>query len=156
MEGLREICLAQWPDCRPSTYIASGNLIIDAADGAATLATDLGTKIKENYGIDIAILVLAESVFRMSVANCPFGEPQGKAVHGFFCYADAKIDPQKRDAFIAEGEGLLQDGKVIWLHTPQGIGKSKLAEKLGQVIGHVPTTARNMNTLRKIVEMLDA
>ena len=54
------------------------------------------------------------------------------------------------------GEGLVQDGLVVWLHTPQGISKSKLADNLGHVIGHVPTTARNLNTLRKLVEMLDA
>ncbi len=57
---------------------------------------------------------------------------------------------------MVAGEGVVQDGTVIWLHTPQGISNSRLGEKLGQVIGHVPTTARNLNTLRRLVEMLDA
>lgn len=155
MQGLRDICTALWPESAPKTYIASGNLIINAPDGATTLATDLGAAIKEVYGIDVPVLVLAERVFRKSVAGCPFGGAEGKGVHGFFCFTPAQIDPQKRDALMVAGEEILQDGSLIWLHTPQGISKSKLAEKLGQVIGHVPTTARNLNTLRKLVELLD-
>lgn len=155
MEGLRDICTALWPESQPKTLIASGNLIIKAPDSATTLATDLGAAIKEVYGIDVPVLMFAESVFRKSVAGCPFGNAEGKGVHGFFCFTPAQIDPQKRDALMDLDEGMTQDGNMIWLHTPQGISKSKLAEKLGQVIGHVPTTARNLNTLRRIVEMLD-
>ncbi len=36
-------------------------------------------------------------------------------------------------------------GKVAYLHTPDGFGTSKLAEKFDKGIG-VPNTARNWNT----------
>lgn len=156
MQGLRDICVALWPDSNPQTYIASGNLIFDAPDGASTLATDLGAAIKEVHGLDVPVLVIAEEVFRTSVAGCPFANEEGKGVHGFYCFTGPTVDMAKRDALMVAGEGLVHDGTTIWLHTPQGVSKSKLAEKLGQVIGHVPTTARNFNTLRKLVEMLDA
>lgn len=156
MAGLRDICTALWPESRPRTLIASGNVIFEAPDGATTLATDLGAAIKEVYGLDVPVLVIEEQVFRAVVAGCPFGADEGKGVHGFFCFTEPKVDAAKREALIVAGEGLSQDGTTIWLHTPQGISKSKLGEKLGQVIGNVPTTARNLNTLRKLVEMLDA
>ena len=42
MAGLRDICQALWPESQPRTYIASGNLIIEAAGDASVIATDLG------------------------------------------------------------------------------------------------------------------
>tara|TARA_R110002051_G_scaffold40694_1_gene84603 strand:+ start:19037 stop:19567 length:531 start_codon:yes stop_codon:yes gene_type:complete len=156
MAGLRDICLALWPQSNPRTLIASGNVIFEADEGATTLAVDLGAAIKEVYGLDVPILVIEEHVFRASVAGCPFHAEEGKGVHGFFCFTQPSVDAAKRNALMVDGEGLAQDGTTIWLHTPQGISGSKLGEKLGQVIGHVPTTARNLNTLRKLVEMLDA
>lgn len=156
MAGLCDICRALWPDSNPRTWIASGNLIFEAPVGAATLATDLGAAIKEIYGIDVPVLVLAEQVFRAAVAQCPYPDETGKGVHAFFCFTVPVVDTAKRDALMVAGEGLFHDGRIIWLHTPQGISTSKLATKLGPVTGHVPTTARNLNTLRKLVEMLDA
>ncbi|MDG1375636.1 MAG: hypothetical protein P8P56_01145 [Yoonia sp.] len=114
-----------------------------------------GKRSCKKNGLQIATLFLAEDVFRKAVAACPFPAEDGKGVHGFFCFKPAKIDVSKHDAFMIAGEGLVQDGSRVWLHTPQGISQSKLAKKLGQVIGHVPTTARNLNSLRKLVEMLD-
>ena len=156
MAGLRDICIALWPQSNPRTLIASGNVIFEAADGATTLAVDLGAAIKEVYGLEVPVLVTAEPVFRATVAGCPFGAEDGKGVHGVFCFTKPVIDAVRRDALMVAGEGVVQDGTVIWLHTPQGISNSRLGEKLGQVIGHVPTTARNLNTLRRLVEMLDA
>ena len=155
MEGLRMVCLALWPESNPRSIIASGNLILEASAGATTIATDLGAAIKEIYGLDVPVFVMAEAAFRKSVAGCPFAGEAGKGVHAFYCFTAPRIDTVKRDALMVAGEGLVLDGAVIWLHTPQGISQSKLGEKLGQVIGHVPTTARNLNTLHKLVEMLD-
>jgi len=44
---------------------------------------------------------------------------------------------------------------VIWLHTPEGFGRSKLAGKFDKVVKSGSVTARNLNTLRALVEMLD-
>ncbi len=155
MAGLRDICQALWPESQPRTYIASGNLIIEAAGDASVIATDLGAAIKEVHGLDVPVLAIAARPFRAAVARCPFAPPEGKGVHGVFCFVAPVVDTAKRDALMVAGEGLVQDSTTLWLHTPQGISKSKLGEKLGQVIGHVPTTARNLNTLHKLVEMLD-
>ncbi len=97
---------------------------------------------------------------KITVIIRTIGARRGRAARGrpaaVFCFSKPVVDAARRDALMVAGEGVVQDGTVIWLHTPQGISNSRLAEKLGQVIGHVPTTARNLNTLRKLVEMLDA
>ena len=155
MEGLRAIAEALWPDCNPQTYIASGNMIFEADDKPARMASDLGAAINEVYGLDVPVLVFADKVFRKSVVGCPFEGGESKGIHAVFCFMPPVIDLAKLAEFMIDGEGLVQDNRTIWLNTPQGISNLKLAAKLGQVIGYVPTTARNLNTLRKLVAKLD-
>lgn len=50
------------------------------------------------------------------------------------------------------GERLEVIGTAAYLHTPHGFGTSKLAEKFDQGIG-VSNTARNWNTVRKLLEL---
>ena len=51
-----------------------------------------------------------------------------------------------------EGEGIEVVNGVAYLHTPFGLGTSKLGEKFDKRIG-VPNTARNWNTVLKLHEM---
>jgi len=43
--------------------------------------------------------------------------------------------------------------QVFYLHAPDGIGRSKLAEKVEKNLG-VPATARNWNTVSKLLAMV--
>jgi uncharacterized protein (DUF1697 family) len=43
-------------------------------------------------------------------------------------------------------------GRVFYLHAPDGIGRSKLASAAEKKLG-VTTTARNLNTVRKLLAM---
>lgn len=156
MAGLRVLCEAVWPQCLPRTYIASGNLIFERPTGDVPLAADLGAAIKRVFGLDVPVLLIEEDAFRKVVAACPFDPEAGKFVHGYFCFEVPVVDTAKRDGLIRECEELVQDQIMLWLHTPLGFSKSKLAERIGQVTGHVSATARNLNSLRKLVEMLDA
>jgi uncharacterized protein (DUF1697 family) len=55
--------------------------------------------------------------------------------------------------FAAEGEGIEVVGNVAYLHTPDGFGRSKLAEKFDRGIG-VVNSARNWNTVLKLMELV--
>ena len=44
-------------------------------------------------------------------------------------------------------------GGVIYLHTPDGLGKSKFAAAMERACG-VPITARNWRTMETLLEML--
>jgi uncharacterized protein (DUF1697 family) len=43
-------------------------------------------------------------------------------------------------------------GRVFYLHAPDGIGRSKLAERVERCLG-MPATARNWRTVQKLLEM---
>jgi uncharacterized protein (DUF1697 family) len=55
--------------------------------------------------------------------------------------------------FAAAGEGIEVVGNVAYLHTPDGFGRSKLAEKFDKGIG-VVNSARNWNTVLKLMELV--
>jgi uncharacterized protein (DUF1697 family) len=50
-------------------------------------------------------------------------------------------------------EKYLLNGQVFYLYTPDGFGRSKLAEKAEKCLG-VAATARNWNTVSQLNEML--
>jgi len=58
------------------------------------------------------------------------------------------------NAVKADGEEYLLATKVLYLHTPDGLGKSKLAERLERLLG-VQATARNWRSVMKILEIAE-
>ena len=56
------------------------------------------------------------------------------------------------NAIKRNNEEFVLEGKVFYLHAPDGIGQSKLAERYEKLLG-VTATARNWNTVMKVLEM---
>ena len=154
MADLRRLCAGLgWLDVR--SHIASGNLVFRAAGGAQGLASELRQAIAARMGCDVPVLILPGAVLQAALAGCPFDPVEGKQVHGFFLWADPVVNQVALEAYRAPSEQLAVIGRVAWLHAPEGIGRSKLAEKFDKVVTGTQMTARNLNTLRRLVEMLD-
>lgn len=150
---LRMACAALgWSDVR--SYIASGNLVFRARPG--DLADQLCGVIRSEFGLDVAVLVLPGAQFRAAVRACPFVPVEGKHVHGVFLGSDPDVDWPLFAGLRLPDEELTVEGRVVWLHARNGIGQSKLAEKMPRVLRGATMTARNLNTLRALVAMLDA
>ncbi|MEM9786859.1 MAG: DUF1697 domain-containing protein [Pseudomonadota bacterium] len=153
MADLRKICVDVLGARDVRTYIASGNVVFAAAGTAHDLAVSLQEGIAAALGFDVPVLVLNADAMRAVLESCPFPHDSGKAVHAFLCYDTPRIDDSVVDKFRAPTEQLVTVGRTVWLYAPEGIGRSKLAEKLD--VG-VEVTARNLNTIQKMVDMLDA
>jgi len=138
------------------SHIASGNLVF-AADGMAEgLAQDLRHAMATRMAGDVAVLVLSGVALRGALHACPFDPPEGKQVHGFFLFDEPVLDMVALEQWRAPSEVLVVQGRVGWLFAPEGIGRSKLAERMHKVITGTDMTARNLNTLRALVALLDA
>ena len=154
MAALRGLCAGLgWTGVQ--SYIASGNLVFRADGEADELADVLRRAVAAQLGCDVPIMVLPGAAVRLALANCPFDPTAGKHVHGFFLWADPVLDLGAQERFRAASEVLTVQGRLAWLYAPDGIGRSKLVEKLDKVITGTQMTGRNLNTLRKLVEMLD-
>ncbi|SHI29545.1 DUF1697 domain-containing protein [Wenxinia saemankumensis] len=143
-----------WRDA--ATYIASGQMVFRAAGTDGDLGHALTAALEARIGAAIPALVLSKDAFDDALAGCPFDPTEGKHVHAFFLWNDTRIDTDLYAALKAPDERLELRGRTAWLHAPAGIGRSKLADKLHRVLPGTDMTARNLNTLRRLRELLDA
>ena len=139
------------------TYIASGNVVFQAeVRDTAELATKISAAINGQFGFEPRILILTEEEMVAAVQANPYpeAEPEPKTLHLYFLADDPKTP--NLDALTTlrkENERFQLIGRVFYLHAPDGIGRSKIAEKAERHLG-VPTTARNWRTVSKILTML--
>ena len=141
-----------------ATYINSGNAVLSSRKGAASVTAEIARIAKKEFGFDKAIHVVTREEWADLIANNPF--PDAVAIPKFLHAAVLADMPEKGKvealrAFSKGGERIEIVGKVAYLHTPEGFGTSKLAEKFDKGIG-VPNTARNWNTVIALAKMAAA
>jgi uncharacterized protein (DUF1697 family) len=147
-----------------ATYIQSGNLVFTSPDaGTAALADALQQEIASRLAVRPAVVVLSAAELARAIADTPFpDEPSLRAVHAVFRRDDytagdrEAIEAAKQRA----GDKLGPDeavvvGRTLYLHTPDGYGRSELAAQLSKPIAQVSGTARNWATVTKLMGMLD-
>lgn len=132
-----------------STYIQSGNVVFDCEH----LPGNVAELIEKNFGFTPQILFIPKSEFLVATKNCPYATMAGNQVHFFFCQDEPKPNIEKLEALRIDSESYTIKNKVFYLHTPEGMGRSKLGAGVEKCIG-VPATARNLNTVNKLIGML--
>jgi uncharacterized protein (DUF1697 family) len=138
------------------TYIQSGNVVFQSeSNNRQELSQAISAAIGGSYGFAPHVLVLDLPAFQEAVAANPFPEAghEPKTLHLFFL---DEIPPSPDLAVLerlkAENERYRLINNVFYLHAPDGMGRSKLAEKVEKVLG-VATTARNWRTVSKLMSM---
>lgn len=136
------------------TYIQSGNVVFQSDHACSYKDADvISTAVEKKFGFRPNVMLLEKSQLDAAVTNNPFPTDEGKFLH-FFFLADEPESPDFKalEAIKTDTEQFKLDGPVFYLYTPDGFGKSKLAERAERKLG-VPATGRNFNTVRKLVEM---
>ncbi len=82
-------------------------------------------------------------------------EDEPKSLHVFFLESTPENpDLDGIETLKQESERYHLDGRVFYLHAPEGIGRSKLSARVERLVG-VPVTARNWRTVSRIAEMAE-
>ncbi|KQX55760.1 MULTISPECIES: DUF1697 domain-containing protein [unclassified Streptomyces] len=142
------------------TYLQSGNAVFttDSDAGEDGLATALEDAIEGHFGFRVDCLVRDGDYLAAVAEACPFpaAEVKGKELHAFYC--SGPVTPE-RFAAIDRGSYLPEDfalgDRVLYLYVPDGLGTSRLAPVISRpsVMKGLVTTARNWNTVLKLIEM---
>ncbi|MBU0654532.1 MAG: DUF1697 domain-containing protein [Gammaproteobacteria bacterium] len=137
------------------TYIQSGNVVFqNTSQQTSALAKSISTKVAKVRGFAPKVLLLEAADIEVAIANNPFPTENGKALHFFFMEA---VPPSPDLETLAKLKLPSEDFKllhnVFYLYAPDGIGHSKLAEKVEKYLG-TNVTARNWNTVSKLLEMV--
>ena len=138
------------------TYIQSGNVVFQSdSDNTADLAERMRAAISKSHGFAPNVLLLDVDEFENAMASNPFpeGEAEPKTLHLYFLASTPENpDLPKLDGLKKANERFQLNNKVFYLHAPDGIGRSKLAERVEKTLG-VAATARNWRSVGKIMEM---
>ncbi|MBE9549843.1 MAG: DUF1697 domain-containing protein, partial [Proteobacteria bacterium] len=138
------------------TYIQSGNAVFRCKRKQATELTDeISQLIQQRKGFLPKLLLLKKEEFQAAANANPFPSDGGKLLHLFFLY-EKSTDPDLESlaAVQSSTEDFRLINKVFYLYAPDGIGRSKLVAKIDKAM-KVPVTARNWNTIRKLLSMLE-
>jgi uncharacterized protein (DUF1697 family) len=149
-----------------ATYIQSGNVIFTATrDDPAALSAELERAIADRLRVPARVVVLTRDQLAQVVRANPYpDEPNPRAVHAIFLTDDP--DPELNDAVKvaqqkAEAKGSRDTarlvGRTLFLHTPDGFGRSDLAAALiGRTKAGTAGTARNWATVTKLLALCDS
>lgn len=148
-----------------TTYIQSGNVIFTPAreKDPAALAGELERAIAAALGVSPRVVVLSRDQLAQIVRDNPYPEEENpRAVHAIFLggepgpeLADAVADAQRQAASKGSRDTAQVVGRTLFLHTPDGFGRSELAAALVARAGRVDSTgtARNWATVTKLLAM---
>lgn len=141
------------------TYINSGNAYLSSTEPRATIKRTTAKLCAEKFRFEKDVYVVSLAEWRKLVSNNPFADAaakEPKTVHAAVLEkapSSQAVEALRR--YAVEGERIEIVGKVAYLLTPLGFGTSKFAARFDKDIG-VPNTARNWNTVLKLLELAEA
>jgi uncharacterized protein (DUF1697 family) len=146
MSDLKAICVAAGFS-KVQTYIASGNVVFACDAGAGKVKSDLEARLRAYAGKPIGVVVRTAAEMAAVLSANPFPNAAPARTVAIFLDGPPPADALARATGV-KNEQMRLGRREIFVHYADGIGKSRLnipAAKAG--------TARNMNTVAKLVEM---
>lgn len=137
------------------TYIQSGNVVFTAKATEAALVRRIEGAITKTFSLQIRVMVRSKAQLASVLAADPFAGAAPTLAHVAFLSARpsakkvAALDPHRSPPDV-----VAVIGREVYLHYPNGSGRSKLTGAyLERVLG-TTATARNRNTVTKLLAML--
>ena len=139
-----------------ATYINSGNAVVGSRLGRDKVIATIAELCRKHFDFDKAIFAPTLAEWDEVIARNPFAKAAAAAptaIHAaLLAGAPKKEDVERIRALAVKGEDLKVIEGVAYVHTPNGFGTCKMAEKFDKWIG-VTNTARNWNTVLKLAEL---
>ncbi len=167
MADLRQV-VASLGHADVATYIQSGNVVFSTGQSdTVALALALEEVIAQTLGVQSRVVVLSREELAQVARDNPYpDEPNHRALHAIFLSGETGPEVAQRVAAAQDevaGKGSRDTaqviGRTIFLHTPDGYGRSDLAAalvKIGQrKTDTVTGTARNWATVTKLLAMCE-
>jgi uncharacterized protein (DUF1697 family) len=140
-----------------STYLQSGNVIFrSSSDDPTTLARELAKTIAADLGVSATVLLRTGREMAAVVENNPFLQRENDftKLHVTFL-AESPSVPNLQRLSRPEGESaeFAVLGREVYLHCPDGYGRTKLNNAFVERRLGVAATTRNWKTVSKLHEL---
>ncbi len=140
------------------TYVQSGNVVLSSRASPAKVGTEAERVIAERFGFDVDVIVRTGEELSEVVARNPLAEVAVDPKRYQVSFLESEPDRaalERIEALKAEPERLVAIGRELYAWHPDGIGRSKLWNKLAGTGLGVRATARNWTTVTTLLEMAD-
>jgi uncharacterized protein (DUF1697 family) len=156
MGELRELLAANGYE-DPRTLLQSGNVVVSSRKRPATVAGELHDLIHERFGLDIGIVVRSRDELAAAIEANPLVVPaEPKNLHVTFLSDTPDAAAAERlEAAVAAPERLVVHGREIYVLYANGMQGSPAAKLLSDAKLGAVATARNWNTVTKLLELAD-
>jgi len=137
------------------TYIQSGNALVDTPLSTEEVEDRVHGLIKKHIGPDLAVVARTGAQLQKVVNENPFTDGHDIS-RVFFVSLKKAPSPAKCRALLAEDFGeekLAIKGMAAYMYIPGSAARSKLSGGLLEKKLGVSATARNFNTMTRLIEM---
>lgn len=139
------------------TYIQSGNVVLSSdLTSLDDISASISNVLKNGFDVDAPLITLSKDEYSKTIKNNPFSDPQldPKTVHMVFLAEEPKSDcKDKLDSVKIDSESYEIIEKVLYLHAPDGIGRSKFVANMEKMLG-TSVTARNLRTVMAVFDLM--
>ena len=141
----------------PETFIASGNVIVEASGAYRTrLERRIEKHLAAELGYEVAAFVRTREELAAIAEAVPFGPVSRGAVHVGFLVAEPDADASDRVSALGNDVDTfrLVGREVYWL-ARNGMGRSTITGAQLERALAAPTTMRNLNTVHRLLAKYD-
>jgi uncharacterized protein (DUF1697 family) len=145
-----------------ATYVQSGNVVFrsaDSPDSPGKLTDAIEKQIHRDLSLDVTVLVRTQRQLAKLVAANPFADDVSDPTKLHVTFLADKPDPARvrmLDPTLAEPDEFSVIGQEVYLHCPNGYGRSKLSNAYFEKLLDVRATTRNWRTVTKLAELAGA
>jgi uncharacterized protein (DUF1697 family) len=142
-----------------ATYVQSGNVVLTAEGRPETVARDLEKAMADAFGQEIEVVARTREELADAIERNPFSHAVKQPRYFQVTFLSGQPDADAVAKLTAEDWGddeLAFDGREAYAYYADGMQKSKLARRLTAAKLGATATARNWNTVTKMLELADA
>lgn len=137
------------------TYIQSGNIVLESGKERDEVGQKIRKLISDHFGWDIRVFVLTLQQVQEALYNNPFPET-AEPNRVFITFLDNEPDAAALELLSGTDFGSddfkITEG-VLYFHLPNGMAQSKMTNNFFEKKLKVTATGRNLNTVRKMIEL---
>lgn len=156
MDRLREVC-SEMRLKNVRTYVQSGNIVFKGQGSAAHCSQALERRLAGQTRLPVTVIVRTAAEMGKALAQNPFlseKEIDTTRLHVTFLQdAPARSAVEALGKVNAGVDRFRWVAKEIYLHCPNGYGKTKLSNNVIEKVLSLRATTRNWNTVTKLHEM---
>jgi uncharacterized protein (DUF1697 family) len=139
-----------------ATYVQSGNVVFRSPVARGELVRKTEREIRARFGLDVTVLLRTKAELARLVAANPFAQRESDPTRLHVTFLAAAPD-RRRVAGLSRAEFTPDDFRVsrdaVYLHMPNGYGRSKLSNAFFEKQLAVRATTRNWRTVTKLAEL---